>query len=93
MAYLLIVDEDVAAGASLAESLQGMGHTVTVAATSNELPPDWLASDLPTATERLERTLIEHALAASRGNRAETARRLGIHRQLLYRKLARYGMS
>jgi DNA-binding NtrC family response regulator len=59
----------------------------------HELPDDWLASELPAATERLERVLIAHALARADGNRAEAARRLGIHRQLLYRKLAQYRMA
>ncbi len=63
------------------------------AAASPGLPADWLACDLPTATERLERTLIAHALARTQGNRAEAARQLGIHRQLLYRKLAQYGIE
>lgn len=57
------------------------------------LPADWLDSPLPEATERLERALIVHALAQAQGNRAEAARRLGIHRQLLYRKLAQYGLG
>ncbi|MFL9665649.1 sigma-54-dependent transcriptional regulator [Variovorax sp. AB1(2024)] len=57
------------------------------------LPADWLEGELPTAVERLERLLIAHALAQTQGNRAETARRLGIHRQLLYRKLAQYGLE
>jgi len=57
------------------------------------LPADWLDSDLPSATERLERLLIGHALAQTRGNRAEAARRLGIHRQWLYKKLAQYGIE
>jgi two-component system NtrC family response regulator len=57
------------------------------------LPPDWLDADLPTATARLERTLIARALARSEGNRAEAARRLGIHRQLLYRKLKEHGLG
>eukprot|EP01035_Chromulina_nebulosa_P052716 gene52716-71924_t len=43
---------------------------------------------LPASVERLERQLIAHALSQTGGNRAETARRLGIHRQLLYRKMA-----
>lgn len=50
---------------------------------------DWLAGDLPTALGRLEVEMIRRALAASRGNRAEAARWLGIHRQLLHTKLAR----
>ena len=57
------------------------------------VPADWFDSDLPGATERLERLLIGHALAQTQGNRAEAARRLGIHRQLLYKKLAQYGME
>ena len=63
------------------------------AAADAALPGDWLDCDLPTAVERLERTLIAHALAAAAGNRAEAARKLGIHRQLLYRKLAQYGLE
>ncbi len=57
------------------------------------LPADWLEGELPAGVERLERLLIAHALAQTQGNRAETARRLGIHRQLLYRKLAQYGLE
>jgi two-component system NtrC family response regulator len=57
------------------------------------LPPDWLDAELPAAVERLERLLIAQALARAQGNRAEAARRLGIHRQLLYRKLAQYGLE
>jgi len=54
---------------------------------------DWLAGDLPAALARLEAEMIRRALAASGGNRAEAARRLGIHRQLLHTKLTRQGMS
>ena len=54
---------------------------------------DWLAGDLPTALARLEDAMIRRALAASGGNRAEAARRLGIHRQLLHTKLARLDLS
>ena len=57
------------------------------------LPADWLEGDLPSTVERLERLLIENALAQAQGNRAEAARRLGIHRQLLYRKLTQYGIE
>ena len=34
-----------------------------------------------------ELMLIDHALEAANGNKAEAARRLGIHRRLLYEKL------
>jgi DNA-binding NtrC family response regulator len=39
-----------------------------------------------------ERHLIEQALKASRGNKSDAARRLGIHRRLLYEKLTQLGM-
>ncbi|RZL92604.1 MAG: sigma-54-dependent Fis family transcriptional regulator [Variovorax sp.] len=57
------------------------------------LPSDWLDGEMPAAVERLERLLIAHALNETLGNRAEAARRLGIHRQLLYRKMAQYGLD
>lgn len=49
--------------------------------------------NLPDAVARLERTMIERALASAGGNRAQAAERLGIRRQLLYQKLARYGLD
>ena len=54
---------------------------------------DWLAGELPDAVARLEAAMIRRALADCAGNRAEAARRLGIHRQLLYEKLRRYGIG
>jgi DNA-binding NtrC family response regulator len=54
---------------------------------------DWLAGDLPGAVARLETAMLRRALAEAGGNRAEAARLLGIHRQLLYDKLRRYGLS
>jgi DNA-binding NtrC family response regulator len=39
-----------------------------------------------------ERHLIEQALQASQGNKSDAARRLGVHRRLLYEKLAQLGM-
>jgi two-component system NtrC family response regulator len=54
---------------------------------------DWPEEDLPSATARLEEALIRRALARSAGNRAEAARMLGIHRQLLYTKMKRYGLE
>ncbi|CAG2082819.1 sigma-54-dependent Fis family transcriptional regulator [Xanthomonas euroxanthea] len=52
-----------------------------------------LQGTLPEAVARLEKQMIQDALAHSSGNRAEAARRLGIHRQLLYRKLDEYGLQ
>ncbi|MBN6110256.1 sigma-54-dependent transcriptional regulator [Xanthomonas bonasiae] len=59
------------------------------AATSAETP----ALTLPDAIAQLERQMIQAALTQAQGNRAEAARRLGIHRQLLYRKLDDYGLG
>ncbi|NYF92239.1 sigma-54 dependent transcriptional regulator [Tunturiibacter empetritectus] len=39
-----------------------------------------------------ERHLIEQALKAAHGNKSDAARRLGIHRRLLYEKLTQFGM-
>jgi DNA-binding NtrC family response regulator len=59
---------------------------------SSEAPVDWLAGDLPTALARLEEAMIRRALDACGGNRTEAARRLSVHRQLLYAKMRRYGL-
>ena len=40
-----------------------------------------------------ERHLVEQALEASHGNKSDAARRLGIHRRLLYEKLAAFGIK
>jgi two-component system, NtrC family, response regulator len=42
---------------------------------------------------QLEEAMIRRALASSGGNRAEAARRLGIHRQLLHTKIRMYGIE
>ncbi|MFC7478140.1 sigma-54-dependent transcriptional regulator [Dankookia sp. GCM10030260] len=49
--------------------------------------------DLPSAVARLERAMIGRALQECGGNRAEAARRLGIHRQLLYAKLRQFDLE
>jgi len=54
---------------------------------------DWPDEDLPSALARLEEMLIRRALQRSAGNRAEAARILNIHRQLLYSKIKRYGLD
>jgi two-component system NtrC family response regulator len=54
---------------------------------------DWPGEDLPSAVARLEEMLIRRALERSAGNRAEAARMLNIHRQLLYTKMKRYGLD
>ena len=54
---------------------------------------DLLQLSLPDAISALERAMIRRALHESQNNRAEAARRLGIHRQLLYVKLKEYGLD
>jgi DNA-binding NtrC family response regulator len=54
---------------------------------------DLLEGDLPSAVAKLEAAMIRSALKACGGNRAEAARRLNIHRQLLYTKMQRYGLA
>ncbi|WP_288393421.1 sigma-54 dependent transcriptional regulator [uncultured Herbaspirillum sp.] len=53
---------------------------------------DWEGS-LAQAVAQVERVMLQRALAAANGNRAEAARRLGISRQQLYRKLEEQSMS
>lgn len=54
---------------------------------------DWPDEELPAAVARLEQLLIQRALQKANGNRAEAARVLNIHRQLLYSKIQRYGIE
>ncbi len=54
---------------------------------------EWPDEDLPTATLRLEELLIRRALTRCGGNRAEAARLLNIHRQMLYTKMKRLGID
>jgi DNA-binding NtrC family response regulator len=57
------------------------------------IDPSLLDGDLNVAVEALERTMIARALEACGGNRTEAARRLGIHRQLLYKKLRQFSLD
>ncbi len=54
---------------------------------------DWLAGTLSEAVERVEQAMIRRAMEDAGGNRTQAAERLGIRRQLLYQKLARYGLD
>ncbi|WP_076998193.1 sigma-54 dependent transcriptional regulator [Variovorax sp. KK3] len=87
-----LVRHRVIGAADLVDDL-GAADDASASREGGALPGDWLDAELPAAVERLERLLIAHALAATQGNRAEAARRLGIHRQLLYRKLEQYGLA
>ena len=57
-----------------------------------EPPSDGQDGSLPGALRRLEEEMIKRALIATGGNRAEAARKLGIHRQLLHTKMQLYGI-
>ena len=72
---------------------QDLDHLIDVPRCAESPSEDWLDGELPLAVARLEKAMIERALVAASGNRAEAARRLGIHRQLLYRKLGDYGIG
>ena len=67
-------------------------HTQTAAATATVDDIDW-DGPLDAAVARLESVMLLRALAACAGNRSQAARRLGLSRQQLYRKLAQYGME
>ena len=58
---------------------------------------DWVAPPAPAATNRpldeIEKEAILATLAASGGNKSETARRLGINRKTLHNKLKDYGID
>jgi len=81
------------------------GHTIAAGdldeALGEPLPGDPLqpayaptgTQSLPEAVAQLEKRMIQAALTQAQGNRAEAARQLGIHRQLLYRKLDDYGLQ
>jgi two-component system NtrC family response regulator len=64
-------------------------------------PPPVSESSLPTVVRRsfhgLDQpeivAMIRAALAASGGNRAEAARRLGVDRSTLWRRMKRYGIE
>jgi two-component system NtrC family response regulator len=64
-----------------------------VAAGPNQGERDLLDLEFYPAIAKLERMLLQRALAQSAGNRAEAARRLGINRQLLYAKLKEHGLE
>lgn len=79
------------------------GDTLDVA----DLPPELRASMPPVSAAlgttsatlegltlaEAERRMIEHALLATGGNRAEAARRLGISRRTIHRKIEEYGLD
>jgi DNA-binding NtrC family response regulator len=61
-------------------------------ATTNATDIDW-DGPLERALAQVELAMLRRALDAAAGNRSEAARRLGLSRQQLYRKLAQYQME
>lgn len=59
----------------------------------HERQEDGEVKPLAAAVREAEISMIEKALKKAGGNKAEAAKRLGIHRANLYRKMARYGMA
>jgi len=52
-----------------------------------------LATMVARTVERVERSLIQSALAACRGNRSAAADQLGINRKTLFNKMKQYGLA
>lgn len=70
--------------------------------TLKHLPPEvhaeqrsenYIRVPVTASLEEAERLLIQAALSYNRGNRAKTARQLGLGRKTLYRKMAEYGIE
>jgi DNA-binding NtrC family response regulator len=67
---------------------------IAMAENRDEMPiNDLLELDFHSAVSQFEKLLLERALKTAGGNRAEAARLLNIHRQLLYAKLKEHGIS
>lgn len=69
-----------------------VGAMVQTAQEQGTVPPEQLAKSNLTL-EEVERLMIVNALKATEGNRSESARRLGISRRTLHRKLHDYKLE
>jgi two-component system response regulator AtoC len=86
-------------------SVQAGGRAITADQIQGHLLNTTSSKDTQTKTEQMlslpfhesvaqwEKYLIERALELSNGNKSDAARRLGIHRRLLYEKLQHFGMN
>ncbi|MBS3018401.1 Transcriptional regulatory protein ZraR [Comamonas sp. PE63] len=72
--------------------VEHIGLQIPAAPVTPGLDIDW-NGPLDQAVARVEREMISRSLAATTGNRAEAARRLGLSRQQLYRKLTEHGLD
>lgn len=75
----------VAAGRAI--TAEQIAAELSVTTKSPEMLEDWLNLPFHQSVAQWEKHLITRALAEASGNKAEAARRLGIHRRLLYEKL------
>ncbi|SEN33404.1 DNA-binding transcriptional response regulator, NtrC family, contains REC, AAA-type ATPase, and a Fis-type DNA-binding domains [Duganella sp. CF517] len=66
------------------------GDSATLPASATDI--DWDGT-LESALAQVELAMLRRALDAAAGNRSEAARRLGLSRQQLYRKLAQYRLE
>ncbi len=91
--------EGVASLLPASESVIGQTPASVRRALASDVPPAPAATTSPTTSqqietlEAIERRAIEHALARCSGNLAQAARSLGVARNTLYNKLARYGVK
>ena len=60
---------------------------------SEQAKDNYVRIPVTASLEEAERLLIQAALAYNQGNRARTARQLGLGRKTLYRKMAAYGIE
>ncbi len=60
---------------------------------SEQAKDNYIRIPVTASLAEAERLLIQAALAYNQGNRAKTARQLGIGRKTLYRKMAQYGIE
>ncbi len=86
-------------------AVQASGRAITIDLIGNELAAGGSTSKPSIGLEKLlqlpfhesvaswEKRLIENAILMASGNKAEAARRLGIHRRLLYEKLQQLGID
>jgi DNA-binding NtrC family response regulator len=70
-----------------------IGTLMPVSKVAPLLPETVEAETFTAARERFDRQLIESTLARCQGNVIETAKRLGLGRSTLYKKMAALGIS
>ena len=84
-------------------SVEAGGRAITAAAIEDQLGDpvsrtggshlqELLSLPFHESVARWEALLIQHALEASGGNKSDAARRLAMHRRLLYEKMQQYGI-